>query len=209
MEPFQGSSRLIVHRTVLALPAANYHFQVTCLIGKLSLAAVERQVTISFRTGKRQQLTDETDRIEPNEAREALDSIQEMERTGLRRAIPPRWFGATIAPISGALVAVVTAKASVVSALLIAALALVFEYQRRNGGASPRAFPSNAAGIAAVICLIGLFFLLVVGGRAFRDMFGFAWAPLASGAALAIVVFILSVSDRREMLAKIGAERGE
>ncbi len=40
-------------------------------------------------------------------------------------------------------------------------------------------------------------------------MFGFAWAPLASGAALAIVVFILSVSDRREMLAKIGAERGE
>ncbi len=152
---------------------------------------------------------DETDRIGPNEARDALVSIQGMAGAGRRRAIPPRWFGAAIALICGALVVAVTSMSSIYVVPLIAALALVFEYQRRSVGASLRAFPSNAAGIAALICLVVLFLLLVVGGRVLRDMFGLAWAPLATGAALAIVVFMLSVSERRAKLAKIGAENGE
>ena len=39
------------------------------------------------------------------EAQNALDAIREMERAAAWRAIPPRWFGALIALLTGALVA--------------------------------------------------------------------------------------------------------
>ena len=42
---------------------------------------------------------------EVSEVQETLDSIAEMERAALQRAIPSPWLGAAIALLSGALVA--------------------------------------------------------------------------------------------------------
>ena len=50
-------------------------------------------------------MTQQKNRNGSDDARDALDAVQEAGRAGLARALPPRWFGAVIAAITGALVA--------------------------------------------------------------------------------------------------------
>ena len=49
-------------------------------------------------------MTNEKHSVDSSEARKALDTIQQMKRAAMRRAIPPRWFGALIALLAGILV---------------------------------------------------------------------------------------------------------
>ena len=88
-------------------------------------------------------MTDREDEIGSDEAREALAAIRETEHAGLRRAIPPRWYGAVMALIMGALIASAAAGFPTYAGLLVIALALVKESQRRRAGVSLKAFPLN------------------------------------------------------------------
>lgn len=154
-------------------------------------------------------MTDGKDRIGPGDAREALDAIQRTEHAGLRRAIPPRWFGATVALIVGGIFVSAATGSSTYTVLLVLALAMVLVFQRDKAGASPKALPSSAIGILALIGLMIFFLLLVAGARVLSDIYGMAWAPLAGGAAVAAIVYILSVSERRSYLAKIGGAKDQ
>ena len=154
-------------------------------------------------------MTEKEDQIGPDEAREALETIEETEKAGLRRAIPPRWFGVAIALTVGALIAAAAAGLSTYVGLLVIALAGIMEFQRRKAGASLKAFPSNAAGILAFIGLLAFSLLLLIGLKVLTERFDIAWAPLAGGAFLATVIYILSVLNRRQLLARIDAEKGE
>ena len=42
-------------------------------------------------------MTNKKHSVDSSEARKALDTIEQMERSAMRIATPPRWFGALIA----------------------------------------------------------------------------------------------------------------
>lgn len=151
----------------------------------------------------------DNDEIEFDEAQEALHAIKEAESAGLGSAIPPRWFGVVVALISGALIASAAAGESQNVALLILAFALVIGVRQQKSGALPKAFPSNATGIFAIIALLAFALLLIAGAKALAVTYGFAWAPLAGGALTAAIVYILSIFERRLCLAKVNAGRGQ
>ena len=46
-------------------------------------------------------MTNEKHSVNSSEARKALDTIQQMERTAMRRATPPRWFGGFDCAVGG------------------------------------------------------------------------------------------------------------
>ena len=153
-------------------------------------------------------MTDNKDRNEPGNVQGALDSIQEMKRAALWRAMPPRRFGAIIALLAGALVALSVAGLREYHVYIIILMALVIVYQSQKTGVSVRQFPSKLTGIALII-LIPLFFLLIVVAQTLSDRLGYVWASLSAGVVLAIAVYTLSVFERRRHLNRVGAEKGE
>ena len=153
-------------------------------------------------------MTDHKDRNEPVDVQGALDSIQEMKQAALWRAMPPRWFGAIIALLAGALVALSVAGLREYHVYIIILMALVLLYQSKKTGVSVRQLPSKLTGIALII-LIPLFFLLIVVAQTLSDKLGYVWASLSAGLVLAIAVYTLSVFERRRHLNRVGAEKGE
>ena len=153
-------------------------------------------------------MTDNKDRNEPGNVQGALDSIQEMKRAALWRAMPPRRFGAIIALLAGALVALSVAGLREYHVYIIILIALVLLYQSKKPGVSVRQLPSKLTGIALII-LIPLFFLLIVAAQTLSDRLGYVWASLSAGLVLAIAVYTLSVFERRRHLNRVGAEKGE
>jgi hypothetical protein len=153
-------------------------------------------------------MTGHKDRNEPGDVQGALDSIQEMKRAALWRAMPPRWFGAIIALLAGALVALSVAGLREYHVYIIILMAFVLLYQSQKTGVSVRQFPSKLTGIALII-LIPLFFLLIVVAQTLSDRLGYVWASLSAGVVLAIAVYTLSVFERRRHLTRVGAEKGE
>ncbi len=153
-------------------------------------------------------MTNKQDRPDPSEAKGALDSIQAMEHAALRRAMPPRWFGAIIALLAGALVALSVADLREYHVYIILFMAVVIVYQTQKKRVSVRQFPSKLGGIALTI-LLPLFFLLIVVAQAYTDIIGSVWAPLGAGVVLAITLYTISIFERRWYLAKIGTEKGE
>lgn len=139
------------------------------------------------------------------EAQNALDAIREMERAAGWRAMPPRWFGALIALLTGALVALSVADLRDYHVLIIVAMVLVMTYQSQKTGVSVKQFPSRMLVIGLGI-LVPLFFLLVVAGQLLTDRLGVVAAPLSAGAVQAAVVLTLSVLERRRHLDRMGRE---
>jgi hypothetical protein len=143
-----------------------------------------------------------------DDAREALDSIQAMGNAALWRAIPPRWFGASMALLAGALVALSAADHREYHVYVILLMSAVLVYQSQKTGVSVRKFPIRVAGIA-IIVLTPLFFGLIVAAQLFSETIGTVGAPLAAGIVLAIAVYSLSVFERRWYIARIGSGDAE
>jgi len=143
-----------------------------------------------------------------DDAREALDSIQAMEKAALWRAIPPRWFGAGMALLAGALVALSAADHREYHVYVILLMSAVLVYRSQKTGVSVRQFPTRVAGIA-IIVLTPLFFGLIVAAQTFSEAIGTVGAPLAAGMVLAIAVYSLSLFERRWYIARIGSGFGE
>jgi hypothetical protein len=143
-----------------------------------------------------------------DDAREALDSIQAMGKAALWRAIPPRWFGASMALLAGALVALSAADHREYHVYVILLMSAVLVYRSQKTGVSVRQFPTRVAGIA-VIVLTPLFFGLIVAAQMVSGAIGTVGAPLAAGIVLAIAVYSLSIFERRWHIARIGSGNGE
>lgn len=145
-------------------------------------------------------------RLGASDPQEALDAIDEAERSGLSQAVPTRWFGLFIALISGGIVASSAAGDSQYVALFILALALVIGVSQRRTGAVPRVLPTKVMGFVALAVFIAFAIFVIGVARALAQGCGLFWAPLAGGGLIALIVYALSLSERRAYLRRIDEE---
>jgi uncharacterized protein involved in response to NO len=141
-------------------------------------------------------MTDKKDHTEINDAKQALDSIQQMQQAALLRAMPPRWFGATIALLAGSLVSLSAADLREYHVLVILAMALVISYQSHKTGVTGKDFPLKLAGLALVI-LLPLFFGFIIAAQLLSPTLGHTGASVLAGTLFAIAVYVLSIFERR------------
>lgn len=154
-------------------------------------------------------MADRKTEIDPDAAREALDTVQQAENAGLSRVIPPRWFGLAIALISGSIVASAAAGLSEMTAVSVAAIAVAIAIRQRRSAARTKALPGNARGIVALIGLTVFAISLIAGGRVLVQAYALSWAPLVSGGVVAIGVYYLSRKERRAYSDLTGRAQGE
>lgn len=144
--------------------------------------------------------------INAQEAQEALNSIHEMEQAGLKRVLPPIWFGAVLALLVGILVGLVGAGIRSYTALIILFMGIAITYQYRSAGARERLNLSTRGLILLIICALSSFFLLIIAAQYLQAAFGFEWAPLAMGLLAAAIFFMLTVIARHSFFARINKQ---
>ena len=152
-------------------------------------------------------MTNEKHSVNSSEARNALDTIQQMERTAMRRATPPRWFGALIALLAGSLVSLSAADLRQYTVFIILLMVLVISYQRQKTGVSAKTFPVKTA-ILGLIILVPLFFLLIIAAQLLQESLGHVLASLLCGGIFSVIVYLLSLFERR-WYDKINVEKGQ
>ncbi len=141
-------------------------------------------------------MTNEKHSVDSSEARKALDTIQQMERTAMRRATPPRWFGALIALLAGSLVSLSAADLRQYTVFIILSIVLAISYQRQKTGVSAKTFPVKTA-ILGLIILVPLFFLLIIAAQLLQESLGHVLASLLCGGIFSVIVYLLSLVERR------------
>jgi hypothetical protein len=139
------------------------------------------------------------------EAKQALKVVQQAKSAGLNQAMPTHWFRAAIALTTGSMVTVSAWGKTELIAVSLAVLAGVLAAQKRKQGAVLRAGPNGAKGIIALIGLAVFAMALIAGAKVLNQAHGYGWAPVAGGALMANVVYLISLSERREYAAKIKA----
>lgn len=153
-------------------------------------------------------MINETDRAELGEPQEVLDSIQEMKRAALKQAKPPRWFGAIMSPLAGAVVTLAVADLREYLGYIIALMSILIVCQAKSAYVSVKHLSGKQAGLVlAGIMLLPLFFLLVIAGQLLTKVIGVWGASLAAGTVFAIAVYMLSILERRQYNVKISKDK--
>ena len=152
-------------------------------------------------------MTNEKHSAASSEAHKALDTIQQMKRAAMRRATPPRWFGALIALLAGSLVSLSAADLRQYTVFIILLMVLVISYQRQKTGVSAKTFPVKTA-ILGLIILVPLFFLLIIAAQLLQESLGHVSASLLCGGIFSVIVYLLSLFERR-WYDKINVEKGQ
>ena len=152
-------------------------------------------------------MTNEKHSVNSSEARKALDTIQQMERTAMRRATPPRWFGALIALLAGSLVSLSAADLRKYTVFIILLMVLVISYQRQKTGVSAKTFPVKTA-ILGLVILVPLFFLLIIAAQLLQESLGHVSVSLLCGGIFSVIVYLLSLFELR-WYDKINVEKGQ
>ena len=140
-------------------------------------------------------MTNEKHSVDSNEARKALDTIQQMERMAMRRATPPRWFGALIALLAGSLVSLSAADLRQYTVFIILLMVLVISYQRQKTGVSAKTSPVKTM-VLGLIILVPLFFLLIITAQLLQESLGHVSASLLCGGIFSVIVYLLSLVER-------------
>ena len=152
-------------------------------------------------------MTNEKHSAASSEAHKALDTIQQMKRAAMRRATPPRWFGALIALLAGSLVSLSAADLRQYTVFIILLMVLVISYQSQKTGVSVKTFPVKTA-IVGLIILVPLFFLLIIAAQLLQESLGHVSASLLCGGIFSVIVYLLSLFERR-WYDKINVEKGQ
>lgn len=153
-------------------------------------------------------MTDKKTQTDSNEAHEALESIQKMERAALKKAMPPRWFGAIMSLLAGSLVSLSVADLRDYHVFIILSMALVMGYQSQQSGVSGKAVGLKRVALVAII-FIPLFFGFIIAGQLLSAMLGQSGAALFAGSLFALVIYTLSIFERRWYQGKTGAGSGK
>ena len=143
------------------------------------------------------------DSTNPAASKAALDLARSAERTSLKQTIPPVWFGIVISIIVGGLVAAVTAGTTELVAVALAALAGAISARRRNQPAYASDMPKGPTQIMALLGLIGIAFAIITGAKLLGETYAITWAPAISGTAMAVLVYGLSILERRRYISLI------
>ena len=152
-------------------------------------------------------MTNEKHSAASSEAHKALDTIQQMKRAAMRRATPPRWFGALIALLAGSLVSLSAADLRQYTVFIILLMVLVISYQSQKTGVSAKTFPVKTA-VVGLIILVPLFFLLIIAAQLLQESLGHVSASLLCGGIFSVIVYFLSLFERR-WYDKINVEKGQ
>ena len=134
--------------------------------------------------------------VSSGDVQSALDSIKDMQRTAISKAIPPVWFNGILSLLAGSLVALAAAGQREYHVMIILLMVFIMVYQNQKTGVSVKKQPLKLVVIAAVI-LIPLFFAFVIAGQYFAVALGVVWAALLAGGLFAAVVLVVSVLERR------------
>ena len=152
-------------------------------------------------------MTNEKHSAASSEAHKALDTIQQMKRAAMRRATPPRWFGALIALLAGSLVSLSAADLRQYTVFIILLMVFVISYQSQKTGVSAKTFPVKTA-VLGLIILVPLFFLLIIAAQLLQESLGHVSASLLFGGIFSVIVYLLSLVERR-WYDKINVEKGQ
>ena len=152
-------------------------------------------------------MTNEKHSAASSEAHKALDTIQQMKRSAMRRATPPRWFGALIALLAGSLVSLSAADLRQYTVFIILLMVFVISYQSQKTGVSAKTFPVKTA-VVGLIILVPLFFLLIIAAQLLQEILGHVSASLLCGGIFSVIVYFLSLFERR-WYDKINVEKGQ
>ena len=152
-------------------------------------------------------MTNEKHSAASSEAHKALDTIKQMKRAAMRRATPPRWFGALIALLAGSLVSLSAADLRQYTVFIILLMVFVISYQSQKTGVSAKTFPVKTA-ILGLIILVPLFFLLIIAAQLLQESLGHVSASLLCGGIFSVIVYLLSLFERR-WYDKINVEKGQ
>jgi len=152
-------------------------------------------------------MTNEKHSAASSEAHKALDTIQQMKRAAMRRATPPRWFGALIALLAGSLVSLSAADLRQYTVFIILLMVFVISYQSQKTGVSAKTFPVKTA-VVGLIILVPLFFLLIIAAQLLQESLGHVSASLLCGGIFSVIVYLLSLFERR-WYDKINVEKGQ
>jgi len=145
------------------------------------------------------------EQIGKGEAIEALNSVENMKKASLKRAISPRWYSAFLAVLAGSLVFLSAANLREYQVLVILLMGIVITYQARKSGVTARAVQMKGL-MVGIIILIPLYLLLVVIGQYLVPALGVILAPLIAGGLLTVFVYVLSMYERQKYISAINSE---
>ncbi len=95
-------------------------------------------------------------RISSDDARDALDSVEEMQRSGFRRAVKPRWFGLGLSLLVGIGFALYSMEdpGNVPGLLICLGVVLFISLGQTQMGVSGNTFPGTTRGVLAMILVV-------------------------------------------------------
>lgn len=163
---------------------------------------------LTFHNGKRVLTVNNS--IKPDEAKDALENIRTMESAGNRRAVPKRWFGASVAVLVGSLFALYALEDPYPYIVFpIIGIGMLFPIMRERAGAYGRDIPASEGKkwvLFVVIAVMGSVFFATVYARRAYDL---AWLPVVVGLIVGVLILMISESERRAYLAKANRVNAE
>ncbi len=148
-------------------------------------------------------MNDNKTQINSEEAKAALESIKELEKTSLTNAMPSTWFGIAISIVVGLLVFLIGAGLREYYFFPILALPLLIAVQRSKMKVTLRTSTTNMKTITALVTLITVMFGLIFSGIYLRSIYGNMVGPMVCSLIASFIVYWLSVSERKEHKNKI------
>jgi len=145
----------------------------------------------------------ENDNFTSGEAKDALDSVRTMERAGYRRAVPRRWFGATLAFLIACLFALYALENPYPYIVFpIIGMGVLIAASHENLGAYGRDFPGTKANRWALVLFAAVMVAVFFGMIFIRRAYDLSWVPIVVGLLVGLIVLVTSEHERRAYLAK-------
>ena len=145
-------------------------------------------------------MTNETTKIDPEEAKAALNSIRNLEGIALQSALPSIWSVIGLALVVGLLVFFIGAGLREYYIFPIVALPIIIAVQSSKIKASLRTIKTSKKTIIGLVGLISFMFGLILIAFYIRASYGTLIGPMLSGVIASLAVYWISLSARKEHL---------
>ena len=146
--------------------------------------------------------------INSEEAKVALESIKQLEKTSLQHALPSPWFGIAESILVGLLIFLIGAGLRDYYVFPIIALPIMMAIKRSKMKVSLRAKSTSKKSIIALFCLIGVMFGLIAAAIFIRSLYGTITGPIVCSVIAALIIYWLSACERNEHKNKIEQDLG-
>ena len=145
--------------------------------------------------------------LKSEEAKVALDSVDEMQRAGFGRASPPRWYGIGISLIvaTGFALYALEDPGDSPALFMVLGMVLFIGASRQKMAVLGKELPDTRTGMWALAGVSTFLLALFFGGIVVRRAYDIAWVPLLTGVIAGATIYFLSESERRYYRSKAAA----